>query len=105
MQLAPEREQWAFLIAEAMWGAEAAELYARHASDVRWGEALRAADAVLARKNGTDPRPSRLYSDAERAGYQFLEPAVAERRGDDWQDHCGAVDCEICPPGPPSGQL
>lgn len=74
IQLLPERDQLAFVIAEAMWGTEAAELYARNGSDVRWVAALRAADAVIARKNGTDLRSARLYSDPEREGYAFLQP-------------------------------
>lgn len=85
MQVLPERDQLAFVIAEAMWGSDAAELYARHGSDVRWDQALRAADAVLTRQGQGPQPPARLFSDPEREGYGFLKPvgsagAFAPRR-------------------------
>jgi hypothetical protein len=77
-----KRGSLALLIAEAMWGPEAAELYSRTAEtslpDHRWVQALAAADAVLA-DFGETSSGSRIFSDQDREYYDFLRPAPHQR--------------------------
>lgn len=70
----PTREYLAFHICQGMWGHVLAEHYRRNGSDVRWHDALRAADHLIRFYGVPDqPPPARIFPDGDRHG--FLKPA------------------------------